>query len=153
MRVHGSGGMLRLANYPFQSKTGTKSRTMVPANGHPLMGSIQEGIMAEDQAERYVHEWLYLRVVVEGTYLAHDATNKFLDEAFAFKKVEADSDSEKKLDAATDKDSHMDRKLLHNVARISLRTQLNQEVADHPTDIVVEAVLAVRNTGRGRAQI
>ena len=70
----------------------------------------------------------------------------------AFKKVEADSDSEKKLDAATDKDSHVDRKLLHNVARMSLHTQLSHELADHPTDIVVETVLAVRNTGRGRAQ-
>ena len=42
LRVQGSGGMLRLANYTFQSSTGVKAQTMVPANGHPLICGIQE---------------------------------------------------------------------------------------------------------------
>ena len=102
LRVHGSGGMLRLANYPFQSKTGAKPGTMAQDSEQRSIDGIQEDIMADDQAERYVHEWLHPRVVVEGADLAHEAMNKFLDEAFvAFKKAEADS--EKKLDAAADK--------------------------------------------------
>ena len=89
------------------------------------------------QAERYVHEGLHPHVLVEGMELARDAT--FVDEAFvplsSFKKAEADS--EKKLDAATDKNSHVDRELLRDVVRMSLRTQLSQELVDHMTDIMI----------------
>lgn len=41
----------------------------------------------------------------------------------------------------------MDRELLINVARSSLRTKVRQELADHLTEIVVDAVLNIHTPG------
>jgi len=96
------------------------------------------------QAERYVHEGLHPRVLVEGMELARDEAIKFLDSA----RVPLEDFVEKKVDTSTDKNGDLDRELLRNVARTSLRTKLSTELADHLTDIVVDAVLTVRNTSR-----
>lgn len=41
----------------------------------------------------------------------------------------------------------MDRETLINVARTSLRTKVRQELADHLTEAVVDAVLAIHTPG------
>ncbi|KAK9802062.1 hypothetical protein WJX73_009618 [Symbiochloris irregularis] len=77
------------------------------------------------QAERYLNEGLHPRVIVEGFELAKQAALSFLDSF--------------KLPAGAD-----DRELLRCVARTSLRTKLYETLADQLTDIVVDAVLTIR---------
>jgi len=98
------------------------------------------------QAERYVHEGLHPRILVEGMELARDETIKFLDEAKIPMSdfVGATKSDEKESDLVA-KNSDLDRTLLRNVAFSSLRTKLDQEMAEHLADIVVDAVLTVRN--------
>jgi T-complex protein 1 subunit zeta len=82
------------------------------------------------QAARYLEEGLHARVVVEGIEKARDETLKFLDE-FQIKKDEKE----------------LDRELMVQVARTSLRTKVHSELADHLTEIVVDAVRAVHVPG------
>ncbi len=70
------------------------------------------------QAERYLDEGLHPRVLVEGFEAAREETLAFLDK---FKKPQ----------------EKIDRDLLVAVARTSLRTKVNIELADHLTEIVV----------------
>jgi len=99
------------------------------------------------QSERYVHEGLHPRVLVEGMELARDETLKFLDESMidiqTFKRSKGAE--EEKKDELRDRNADLNRELLRSVARTSLRTKLNDDLADHLTDIVVDAVLTVRN--------
>ena len=41
----------------------------------------------------------------------------------------------------------MDREILVNIARTSLRTKVRQEVADNLTEAIVDAVLCIHNKG------
>jgi len=76
------------------------------------------------QADLYVSEGLHPRLATEGFEMAKKRALEVLDEV----KVA----------------SGMDRDTLINVARTSLRTKVPKELADHLTEIVVDAVLAVR---------
>lgn len=99
------------------------------------------------QAERYVHEGLHPRILVEGLELARDETMKFLDESkIPTKSFVGSTKSEEKENDLVAKNSDLDRDLLRSVAHSSLRTKLDSEMASHLADIVVDAVLTVRNT-------
>jgi len=76
------------------------------------------------QADRYISEGLHPRLVVEGFELAKDESLKVLDRI----KIVKD----------------MDRSTLVHVSRTSLRTKVHADLADHLTEHVVDAVLAVR---------
>lgn len=76
------------------------------------------------QADRYIAEGLHPRLATEGFDMAKKRALEVLDEV----KVE----------------TNMDRDVLVNVARTSLRTKVPKDLADHLTEIVVDAVLAVR---------
>lgn len=76
------------------------------------------------QAERYVSEGLHPRVITEGFEMAKKEALEFLDKFRVEKKME--------------------RELLLNVARTSLRTKVRQELADILTEAVVDAVLCIR---------
>ena len=78
------------------------------------------------QAERYIAEGLHPRILVDGFELAREETLKFLD---SYKT------------ALTDE--QLSRGLMVEVARTALRTKLNEELADHMTNIVVDAVLTL----------
>jgi len=94
-------------------------------------------------AERYVHEGLHPRILVEGMELARDETIRFLEKS----KIPAGaSKSEEKKSEAADRNADLDRDLLRSVALSSLGTKLDAEMASHLADIVVDAVLTVRNT-------
>lgn len=80
------------------------------------------------QADIYVSEGLHPRLATEGFELAKKRALEVLDEI----KVE----------------NTMERDILINVARTSLRTKVPKELADHLTEIVVDAVLAVRRDGK-----
>lgn len=82
------------------------------------------------QATRYLEEGLHPRVLVEGMERARDITLDFLEEF--------------KTKLATP----IDRATLVDVARTSLRTKLHIELADHMTEIVVDAVQAVHIPGQ-----
>ncbi|XP_065055494.1 T-complex protein 1 subunit zeta-like isoform X2 [Rhopilema esculentum] len=77
------------------------------------------------QADLYISEGLHPRLVTEGFELAKGKALEILESI----KVQ----------------SKMDRDTLINVARTSLRTKLTKDIADHLTEIVVDAVLAIRN--------
>eukprot|EP01111_Echinosteliopsis_oligospora_P016846 TRINITY_DN712_c0_g1_i1.p1 TRINITY_DN712_c0_g1~~TRINITY_DN712_c0_g1_i1.p1 ORF type:complete len:544 (-),score=179.36 TRINITY_DN712_c0_g1_i1:48-1679(-) len=81
------------------------------------------------QSERYLGEGLHPRVLAEGFDLAKAQSLKFLDQ-FKITKDTADRD------------------LLLSVARASLRTKVQKELADQLTDIVVDAVLTIRREGQ-----
>jgi T-complex protein 1 subunit zeta len=81
------------------------------------------------QAERYINEGLHPRVLVDGFELARDHTLKYLDQ---YKQT---FPAEK-----------FDRQLLVEVARTALRTKVNLELADHLTNIVVDAVQTIRKS-------
>jgi T-complex protein 1 subunit zeta len=83
------------------------------------------------QAERWLDEGLHPRVMVEGYELAKERTMKFLDSY----KCEFP-------------ESKIDRDLMVQVARTSLRTKLHLELADHLVQIVVDAVCAVHQPGK-----
>ena len=76
-------------------------------------------------AERYLIEGLHPRVIVQGFELARDATIKFLEE---YKQQH---------------EGEFDRATLVEIARSSLRTKVDLELADHLTKIVVDAVTCV----------
>jgi len=79
------------------------------------------------QAERFISEGLHPRIITEGFEAAKTESLKFLESFKVSKK--------------------MDRELLINVARSSLRTKVRQELADHLTEIVVDAVLNIHTPG------
>lgn len=78
------------------------------------------------QAERYLQDGLHPRVLVDGVELARDETLKFLDKF------------------CTELKGEPDRETLVAVARTSLRTKVHTELADHLTDIAVNAVQCIR---------
>lgn len=77
------------------------------------------------QANRFLEEGLHPRVIVEGFEHAREETLKFLD---TFKE---------------DIKGPIDRDTMVQVARTSLRTKLHAELADHMTEIVVDAVRCI----------
>ena len=78
--------------------------------------------------------------------LARDETMRFLDEIqMPAKAFVGASKSEEKSDVSN-KNADLSRDLLRSVALCSLRTKLDREMAEHLADIVVDAVLTVRNT-------
>ena len=78
------------------------------------------------QAERYIAEGLHPRILVDGFELAREETLHFLD-SYKTNLTE----------------QQLTRGLMVEVARTALRTKLNEELADHMTDIVVDAVLTI----------
>jgi len=83
------------------------------------------------QAERYYMEGLHPRVIADGYEKAKDHTLAFLEE---FK--------------TNISDPLQDRELLTSVARTSLRTKLQPELADQMTDTVVSAVQCIAEKGQ-----
>jgi len=83
-------------------------------------------------AQRIIAEGLHPRILVEGFEIAKDRTQKFLD---SFK-------TEVKVDGK------VDREMLVSVARTSLRTKVHMQLADHLTEIVVDAVEAIKVPGK-----
>lgn len=79
------------------------------------------------QAERHLIENVHPRVIVEGFEIAREYTLAFLD---YYKKQVLPSE--------------ITREQLVQVARTSLRTKLSEELADHLTEIVVNAVQTIR---------
>jgi len=77
------------------------------------------------QAEMYISEGLHPRIVTEGFDIAKAKALQVLDDM----KIK----------------QNVDRDILINVARTSLRTKVNPELADVLTEHVVDAVLAIRN--------
>ena len=86
------------------------------------------------QAERYITEGLHPRVLVDGFELAREETLRFLDQ---YKTPLSDE--------------QLDRALMVEVARTALRTKLDEELADHMTQIVVDAVLTVSQRAKDAA--
>lgn len=82
------------------------------------------------QSARYLEEGLHPRVLVEGIERARDLTLEFLE---GYK---------------TNLGKEITREMLVQVARTSLRTKLHFELADHLTEIIVDAVNAVRVPGQ-----
>jgi len=80
------------------------------------------------QADLYVSEGLHPRLVTEGFEMAKKRALEVLNEV----KVE----------------SKMDRDTLINVSRTSLRTKTPKELSDNLTEIVVDAVLAIRQENK-----
>ncbi|KAF4325517.1 hypothetical protein BBO99_00000350 [Phytophthora kernoviae] len=78
------------------------------------------------QAERFLADGLHPRVLSEGFELAKDEALRVLD---AMK--------------TTPEDILKDRELLCSVARTSLRTKLDQTLADQLTEIITDAVLTI----------
>lgn len=83
------------------------------------------------QSERFLAEGLHPRVLSEGFELAKDEVLRVLD---SLKVVH--------------KEPLKDRELLCSVARTSLRTKLDQKLADQLTEIVTDAVLTIAQPGR-----
>jgi T-complex protein 1 subunit zeta len=81
------------------------------------------------QAELYVSEGLHPRLVTEGFMMAKEQCLKYLDD----------------MKVLTDR---VDREVLCNVARTSLRSKVHHELADKLTDSLVDAILAIRQTGK-----
>lgn len=78
------------------------------------------------QAQRYLNEGVHPRVLVDGFELAREKTLAFLDE-FSHKL-----------------DNGIDRELVSNAVKTSLRTKLYPDLADHLSEIVVSAVECIR---------
>lgn len=76
------------------------------------------------QAEIYVSEGVHPHFITEGFNIAYNKTLELLEK---FKKP-----------------VKIERDLLVEVARTSLRTKLHQKLADHITECVVDAILAIR---------
>lgn len=81
------------------------------------------------QSERYIDEGMHPRVLVDGFEIAKKATLEFL-EKFKTPVVMGD---------------HPDKEILKMVARTTLRTKVYEALADQLTDIIVNAVLCIRN--------
>ncbi len=80
------------------------------------------------QADMYIAEGLHPRIIVEG----FDAAKQKALEVLESVKIPA----------------KCDRELLVQVARSSLHTKLTNELAEHLTNIVVDAVLAINEEGK-----
>ncbi|KAF1333745.1 T-complex protein 1, zeta subunit, partial [Globisporangium splendens] len=83
------------------------------------------------QAERFLADGLHPRILAEGFELAKDETLRILETL-----------------KVANKDILKDRELLCSVARTSLRTKLDQKLADQLTEIVTDAVLTIAQPGR-----
>ncbi|RHZ08771.1 hypothetical protein DYB31_006015, partial [Aphanomyces astaci] len=83
------------------------------------------------QAERFLSDGLHPRILAEGFELAREEALRVLDNI--------------KVDKP---DVLQDRELLTSVARTSLRTKLDQQLADQLTEIVTDAVLTIATPGR-----
>lgn len=81
------------------------------------------------QSERFLQEGLHPRIIADGFELAKKKALEFLDTF----KVTKDT---------------LDRELLISVARTSLRSKLNEELADFFTEIVTDAILTIRKEGQ-----
>lgn len=81
------------------------------------------------QSERFLQEGLHPRILADGFELAKKRALEFL-ETFKVKK------------------NTLDRELLLNVTRTSLRTKLDQQLADSLTEIVTDSVLTIRRDGQ-----
>merc|ERR1711998_50455 len=79
------------------------------------------------QAERYLSEGVHPRLLAEGIDIAKQLTIAFLED---FKQ-----------------EKEVDRELLINVTRTSLRTKVHTELADLLTEIIVDAVLLIKQEG------
>ena len=84
------------------------------------------------QAERYIAEGLHPRILVDGFELAREETLRFLD---SYK--------------TNLTDEQLTRALTIEVARTALRTKLNEELADHMTTIIVDAVTTIHKRQSG----
>lgn len=80
------------------------------------------------QADLYISEGLHPRIVTEGFELAKDKALQVLDDIRVQKK--------------------MDRDTLISVAKTSLRTKLHKDLADHMTEVIVDAVLGIQQEGK-----
>lgn len=80
------------------------------------------------QADNYISEGLHPRIIVEGFDLAKQKALEVLESVKVASKA--------------------DRELLVQVARSSLRTKLTPDLADHLTEIVVDAVLTIHEEGK-----
>lgn len=78
------------------------------------------------QAERFLADGLHPRILSEGFELAKDEALRVLDTM-----------------KTTPEDILKDRELLCSVARTSLRTKLDQKLADQLTEIITDAVLTI----------
>ncbi|GMF32128.1 unnamed protein product [Phytophthora lilii] len=78
------------------------------------------------QAERFLADGLHPRILSEGFELAKDEALRVLDTM-----------------KTTPEDVLKDRELLCSVARTSLRTKLDQKLADQLTEIITDAVLTI----------
>ncbi|XP_031553260.1 T-complex protein 1 subunit zeta-like [Actinia tenebrosa] len=79
------------------------------------------------QADLYISEGLHPRVVTEGFEVAKKKALEILDQIKVTKE--------------------MDKEILMNVAKTSLRTKVHTKLADLLTEVVVDAVLAIRKPG------
>lgn len=86
------------------------------------------------QCERYVAEGLHPRALLDGIDLAQAETLKFLDSIREANEI--------------DEKEEFTRDQLCQVARTSLRTKLQGEIADHLTEVVVDAILCIRKPGQ-----
>lgn len=82
------------------------------------------------QAERYISDGVHPRVLVDGYELAREEALRFCD-------IETGV-------VSTFSDAIPDREILCQVARTALRSKLHAEMADHLTEICVDAVLDIR---------
>ncbi|CBK20394.2 uncharacterized protein [Blastocystis hominis] len=82
-------------------------------------------------AARYVNEGVHPRLLTDGFEIAKTECLRFLD-TFA-EPIE---------------DIENDHELLYSVARTSLRTKLEETLADHLTEMVTDAVLTVKRPGK-----
>lgn len=78
------------------------------------------------QADMYISEGLHPRILTEGFDLAKTKALEILDQMKITKEI--------------------DREMLINVARTSLRTKVHTELADHLTEVCVDAVLAIQQS-------
>lgn len=83
------------------------------------------------QAERFTAEGLHPRIITDGYDIARDAALEFLD-SFKIPVVSKEGNSSK-----------YDRELLTCVASTSLKTKLDDELADGITQAIVDAILCV----------
>ncbi|KAG5527897.1 hypothetical protein RHGRI_028730 [Rhododendron griersonianum] len=81
------------------------------------------------QSERYIDEGMHPRVLVDGFEIAKRATLQYLE----------------KFKTPVVMGNEPDKEILKMVARTTLRTKLYEALADQLTDIVVNAVLCIRN--------
>ncbi|CAG2122701.1 unnamed protein product, partial [Medioppia subpectinata] len=81
------------------------------------------------QADRHISEGLHPRIVADG----YDLSRKKALEVLNAMKVE---------------NKGIDRNTLINVAKTSLQTKVNNKLANHLTEICVDAVLAIRQEGK-----